>query len=222
VTLARDMFIADLVLEHSECARVLIARGFDLCDVGGRRFDDACGALVLDPSQTFAEMLSAARERAAPWSERDWPRATTPALVAHIIDRHHGYLRDAVPTFRAMVEHLSRAHPESIDLHADAAELFDTLDAHLDYEEHTLFPALMAHREAAASPTIKRAFAVSHGDHAEIERSLGWLLERTRGQHGLGGACTTWRVFARELDHFERDLRRHAHLEGFLLARFSP
>jgi regulator of cell morphogenesis and NO signaling len=215
------MLIADLLLEHTECAHVLIARGFDLCDVGGRRFDDACGALALDPAQTFTEMLRAAHERTTPWAERNWPRVTAPALVAHIVDRHHGYLRDAAPSFRAMVEHLARAHPVSVDLRAEAAELFDTLDAHLDYEEHTLFPALMAHRGAAVPPEITRAFAVSHGDHAEIERSLGRLLGLTRGQRGPGGACTTWRVFARELDHFERDLRRHAHLEGFLLARFS-
>jgi iron-sulfur cluster repair protein YtfE (RIC family) len=72
------------------------------------------------------------------------------------------------------------------------------------------------------SPAITRAFVVTHGDHAEIERSLGRLLDLTRGQQGPGGACTTWRVFARELDHLERDLRRHAYLEGLLLARFAP
>lgn len=223
MALERRMEIADIVLEHSECARVLLAHGVDLCHSRGATLDAACAARRLDPGRVFDELVAAARERVRAWPEADWGEVATPALIAHIIDRHHGYLRGAAPALRAMADKVARDCGAGPDVSDGVREVFDIFDVHLDYEERSLFPRLMMHAGGPLDAAVRRNLAVSQADHADIGRALARLRDLARGDPSSRRACTTYRVFMRELEHLERDLRRHSYLEGeVLIPRFAP
>ena len=157
------------------------------------------------------------------WPDIDWREVTTPALIAHIIDRHHGYLRGAAPALRAMADKVARDCGAGANVRDDVRELFDIFDAHLDYEERSLFPGLMMHAGGPLDAAVRRNLAVSQADHDDIGRATARLRDFARGGPSSHRACTTYRVFMRELEHFERDLRRHSYLEGeVLIPRFAP
>lgn len=219
MTLRRDMSITDVALEHPECARVLHSLGVTLCGPDERSLEAVCDAAATPSAEVYLALHRSMRERAEEWPERDWARMSSPALVGHIIERHHGYVREVAPAILHMAEHLARAHRHAEVLH-HARDLFDTLAAHLDYEEQSLFPTLMMHAGGAANEAARRGLTVTHADHNEIDTAHKRLLRCAR--EGVAyDRCTTRRMLSRELDHFDRDLKRHSRIESeVLLARF--
>ncbi len=215
MTLHRDMSVSDIVLEHPECARVLLAIGVDLDASGAVPFAAACAALRADPIRVYAAVTRAASERAAEWPERDWESASTPAVIAHIIEHHHRYLRAVAPAIRAMSERVARRDGEH-DLGVAAQEFFDTLDAHLEHEERSLFPALLVHGDRPANAVLCRELVVSQADHLEIGRSTDRLRAFTLGP-SPPRPSTTRRVLVHELEHLERDMKLHVYLENEVL-----
>src|SRR6266542_6350900 len=139
--------VARIVTEHAVAARVFQKHGIDYCCHGNVTVPQACQDARLDPAALFAELEAALAEGRA-GSEED-PRAlSTAALIARIVDRHHGYLRRALPYIAPIMAKVTRVHgPRDAHL-TDLAAAFDALAAslgpHLDEEEEVLFPALVA------------------------------------------------------------------------------
>lgn len=214
------MTITDVALEHTECARIIHALGVTLCEPDERSLEAVCEGASAAPAEVFLALHRSMRERSEEWPERDWARVSTPALVGHIIERHHAYLREVTPAILHMTDHLARVHRHT-ELHHHARELFDTLAAHLDYEEQALFPTLMMHAGAASDAATRRSLTVTHADHHEIATVQKRL--RTCAREGVNyDRCVTRRMLLRELDHLDRDLKRHTRLEDdILMARFA-
>ncbi len=219
MTLRRDMSISEIAQEHTECMGVIQAAGIVLCGPD-RRTPAELTRAGGDPSGFFLSLDRAVRIRAEEWPERDWPRHSTASIVGYLIERHHEYIRQIGPVILGMTEHLARMHHD-VDADHHARELFDTLTAHIDYEEHSLFPTLMMQTGRTGSDVTRRGLKVMHSDHHEIETALSSLLQTTRRGASFD-ACITRRVLSRELDHFERDLARHSRIENdVLMARCS-
>lgn len=219
MTLRRDMSISEIAQEHTECMGVIQSAGVVLCNADQRTPAEVCGAEG-DASAFFLSLDRAVRLRAEEWPERDWPRLSTASIVGYLIERHHEYIRQIGPVMLRMTDHLARMHRD-LDADHHARELFDTLTAHIDYEEHTLFPTLMMQTGRAGSEATRRGLKVMHADHHEIETALAHLLQTSRRGASFD-ACITRRVLARELDHLERDLARHSRVENdVLMTRFA-
>ena len=107
----RGATVAQIVTEHAVAARVLQKHGIDYCCHGDVTVPQACQRGGLDPEALFAEL-----ERALLAGQRDPdgdPRAlSTPALLARIVDRHHGYLRRAIPYLGPLAAKLRHVHLE--------------------------------------------------------------------------------------------------------------
>ena len=212
--------VATLVLDHSECAAVLQRHRIDYCCRGDVPLADACRDRRLDVGAVVAELEHAIGERAG--DDQD-PRAlSSPALIRHIVAHYHAPLRKTLPFLRMLATKVARVHgehnPRLIELGEVVATLAETLEAHIDDEEATLFPAM------------------SEGDR----RDLSGVLTSTRDEHEtVGGllarmraataeyavpdwACNSYRTLYRELERLETDVLRHVHLENHvLLPRFG-
>src|SRR5512139_2845900 len=100
--------VADVVLDHSECAAVFQRHHIDFCCRGDLSIEAACERAGIDTDNLIAELSSAIAERERNSGD---PRAlSTGALIHHIAAKHHGYLRATLPFVQALATKVSRVH----------------------------------------------------------------------------------------------------------------
>lgn len=210
--------VANVVLDHSECAEVFQRYRIDFCCRGDMTIEAAAkqkglgtGALVEELSRAIAE-----RRGERPSDPRE---LSTPRLVAHIVSKHHEYLRRTLPFVRALATKVSGVHgehnPKLRELAAVVNELGTTLLPHLDAEEQNLFPALSV-KEMDHALVAKELDSMVEEHHVVAE-----LLERARAAADDFSVpewgCNSYRTLFSELKQLERDVFAHVHLENHVL-----
>jgi regulator of cell morphogenesis and NO signaling len=222
-SLDRSATVARIVTENFVAARVFHRHRIDYCCRGNVTVPEACRDRSLDPEAVFAELEAVLASSGGEAAED--PRAlSTAALVARIVDRHHGFLRRQLPLVDALVAKIVSVHgakaPALAEVQGGFRELAAALEPHLDREEEVLFPALVARRPDRE--VVRRELEDMHADHLAV----GALLERIRAAAADFATpewgCTTYRVTMQELEAIERDILRHVHLENHvLMPRFA-
>jgi regulator of cell morphogenesis and NO signaling len=217
--LDRNATIARIVTDHPAAARVFQKHGIDYCCHGNVSVPDACQEARLDPAALYAELEAALATVDA--SAEEPPRAlSTAALIARIVDRHHGYLRRQLPYVAPIMEKVARVHGPRDATLQDLAAAFRALSAsllpHLDEEEEVLFPALMGRRPDAA--LVRGELARMHEDHLAVGDLLAKIRALTAGFSVPEWGCNTYRVLMRELEAVEADVLAHVHVETHVLA----
>lgn len=210
--------VASLVLDHSECAEVFQRHHIDFCCRGEQAIAAAASARGVAVDALVDELALAIATRLGD-READ-PRAlSTPRLVAHIVSRHHEYLRRALPFVVSLSEKVARVHGDRDPRLRDLAHAVDALSTsllpHLDDEEASLFPMLSTRQvDTAAVAPLLRAMLDEH-------LAVAALLEQARlasADYTLPEwACRSYRTLFAELQQLERDVFTHVHLENHVL-----
>lgn len=215
--------IADLVLEHSECARIFQRHRIDFCCRGERSVESACAERGIAPEVLAEELSRAIIEREGTTSP-DPRQLPTEALVAHIVSKHHEYLRWALPFVKDLARKVSRVHGDrkanlrQLDL--IVSQLCESLLPHIDDEERTLFPTLLAgdrddEQVAAAMVGMQR-------EHLLVGQLLDSMRTAAEEFEPPEWACNSYRTLMSELLQLEGDILTHVHLENHVLApRFA-
>jgi regulator of cell morphogenesis and NO signaling len=211
--------VARIVTEHTAAARVFQQHGIDYCCHGNVTVPEACGEGRLDPEAILAELEAAIA--AGEGRPEDDPRAlSTSALIARIIDQHHGYLRRALPYIGPIMAKVVTVHgardANLHQLHDVFRDLAAHLEPHLEEEEEVLFPALMARQPDER--IVKQEIERMHEDHLAVGDLLARIRTLTAGFTTPQWGCSTYRVLMKELDALEADILRHVHLENHVLA----
>lgn len=222
-SLNRTATVAEIVAQHSATARIFQKHRIDFCCRGDVTVDEACRGRELDPDDVFAEVEAAIPGSSGP-SGDDVRELSVAALVARIVDRHHGYLRRQLPFLAPLVSKIASVHGPRNGKLAELArtygELADALEPHLDREEEVLFPALMARRPDAE--IVRREFEDMHADHLAVGAMLFRIRELSDDFEIPEWGCSTYRVVMRELEELETDVLRHVHIENHvLMPRFA-
>jgi regulator of cell morphogenesis and NO signaling len=222
--LIRTPTVAAIVLEHPACARVFHKHRIDFCCAGNVSVAEACAARGLDAAAVQAELDAAIRETAgAPFDD---PRAVpTDALISHIVEKHHAYLRQALPSVVALATKVARVHgarePKLRSLAVAVQELAETLEPHLDQEERSLFPALSGGQGDA--PETAAELADMMGEHLAVAELLERIHDASDGFRVPVWGCNSYRALFSELRTMDGDIREHVHLENHVLCpRFAP
>jgi len=217
--LDRNATVAQIVIEHSAAARVFQKHGIDYCCRGNVTVPVACSDRQLDPESVFAE-LEAALPADGREAEVDPRELSTASLAARIIDRHHTYLRRALPYIAPIAAKVANVHGAKderlAEIHAVFGELSASLLPHLDEEETVLFPALMVPRPDET--IVRRELEQMHQDHLAVGDMLARLRALSDDYSTPEWGCTTYRVLMAELEALEADTLRHVHLENHVLA----
>lgn len=213
----RTATVAQIVTEHAITARVFQRHGIDFCCRGGVTVEEACRDRAIEPGAVWAELEAAIPGDRA--SAEDPRRLSTPELIELIVDRHHGYLRRALPFVVPLAVKVAEVHGEKngqlAELRLVVAEIADALDPHLDQEEQVLFPALVAPEPDAA--LIRSELASMHDDHLAVGTLLARMRELSGGFTVPEWGCRSYRVLMAELEALEGDVLRHVHLENHVL-----
>lgn len=220
-TIRTDAQVAELVLEEPSRARVFERFGIDYCCGGKTPLEAACADRGLD----VGAVIAALREPRAPEAEDvDWTVAPVSTLVDHIVEHHHGYLREELPPLSALADKVARAHgdahPELYEVQATFADLAAELTGHMAKEELVLFPACLAlaeGEELAGPRSVAAPIQAMLHEHDEVATGLRALRALTGGYTPPEDACNSYRALLGRLETLERDTHRHVHEENNVL-----
>lgn len=220
--------LGDIVKQDPRAAVVLERFGLDYCCGGHRTLQEAASEreLGVAPIVEALEMLGAGSSETradAKWEELD-------KLTRHIVQRHHGYVREVTPAIRTWLAKLVARHGQRHPELAQVNEVFDHLTselaAHMAKEENILFPFIedlaVARRTGTRLPTspfgtVLHPVRVMEADHRAAGEFLARLRSLTDDFTPPADACTTYRLCYAELERFEADLHWHVHLENNVL-----
>lgn len=210
--------VANLVLDHSECAEVFQRYRIDFCCHGDVPVQAAAQSRGVAVAELEAALIRAIETRRGD-RPRDPRELSTPELIEHIVTEHHEYLRRALPFVRMLADKVGRVHgehnPKLVDLAATVEALAPTLLKHLDEEEQHLFPLLLSAQPDLAALDVQ--LAAMEVDHREVAT----LLEQVRAASDDFAvptwACNSYRALFGELEQLESDVFKHVHLENHVL-----
>lgn len=213
-----SQIVAQIVADHPSCAKVFTENKIDFCCKGGVTLAEACTERGLDPGEILARVRSAAT------SETSEPAPvtttwSTPELIAHIVSRHHAYLRRAFPALEPLVTKVARVHgahePKLHGLPEELRELRAALEPHMDEEETELFPMLMSREQDRAR--VAERLPKTRAEHERVGRSLARIRALCDDFRVPDWACGSYRMMVSDLAELEEDTLRHVHLENHVL-----
>ena len=224
----KEMTLAEIVTKNFATASVMHKQGLDFCCGGKIKMLEACeknkvnsDTLLQDLSLVFADTNNAA-ENYETW-ELD-------ALAEHIMNTHHGYVREKIPvirTFAAKVENAhGKNHPETIEINRLFQAVADELTSHMFKEERILFPFIKQLAEAKKNGgkiaklhfgTIANPIHMMELEHVNAGDSLHEINRLSNNYTPPEDACNTFNALYFELQAFENDLHKHIHLENNIL-----
>jgi len=223
VTSLTERTVGDLAAEIPAAARVFEKYGIDYCCGGKDLLESACRQRGIAPETLLDEVAQAGQAPAAD-AVCDWNTAPLRHLIAHIISRHHAYLRSELPRISELFTKVVRAHGQREPVLGEVSEVFtflrEELEAHMMKEEMILFPAitrLEAGQTAGPFPSIAQPIARMEYEHESAGRALAQLRHLTRDYYIPDEACNTWRALFQALPELEADLHQHIHLENNIL-----
>lgn len=220
-----EQTVREIALENPASVRVFESLGIDYCCGGKRTLREACQAAKVPEERALA--LLAALENAGQKESSDWREAPLPELTAHVVHRHHEFVRREAPRLIALAEKVSnrhgKAHPELVVIKETFAGLVKELSTHMLKEEQVLFPYLNSMDAAveAGQPappaffgSVRNPIAHMLADHDDAGAALARISGLSGGYQAPADACPSYRALYHGLAEFERDLHQHIHLEN--------
>ncbi len=215
--------VGELVLEKPSRSKVFEKVGLDYCCKGHQALGVACAEKGID----LAGILTALEAQDAaghPEEDQSW-QASIPAAVAHIVDTHHVYLREALPRLDALTLKVAHVHghedPRLVELRGLYLQFQEETYAHLEKEERVLFPMCLGLAEGKSGAalggchmSVQMPVAAMMHEHENHGANLERFRDLTDGFVPPVGACNSWRAMLDGLQELERDLHRHIHKEN--------
>lgn len=221
--------VGDWTSRSFRCVVVIEKYGIDFHTEADLALEDACRQRGLNAAAVQAELEAAAAPRQA--VEKDWDSMSLRQIIAHVIERHHEYLKLELPRLRARLDRMANRHGERdgallARLHEVYCAVQEELNLHLHKEEAILFPVLERYESAsvsgqAAPPppfgTVRNPMNVMEHEHAAVTEALVKMREITRDYVPAEYACANFRAVFRSLEELEADLLEHIRIENNII-----
>ena len=220
--------VKEIAVSSPAAARVLEKAGVDYCCGGGQSLQDACMHAGVSAEDILAR-LRAGGEAARP-EDADWVSATLAELTEHIRERHHGYVREAIPRVCALLGKVRTKHganhPEIAAIEGFFVQLGQEMIAHMQKEEMVLFPYIerleLARRGGGALErpffqTVRNPIQMMMNEHDGAGNLAKQIHQASSNYTAPADACASYQRLYGELREFEADLHLHVHLENNIL-----
>ena len=215
--------VGEIVANDYRAAGVFQRYGIDFCCGGRRPLTEAADAKGVAVSAILADLQQLGSAPA-----EGIESGTPTELIAHIVERHHGYLRRALPTISEYLQKLVGVHGQRHPELAPIAERFGAvrqeLESHMYKEEQILFPLIeqleladTGRKAAPNGPPVAGIVSVMESEHEDAGTALADIRTLSSGYTVPEDGCATYRACYLELAGFEADLHRHIHLENNIL-----
>jgi regulator of cell morphogenesis and NO signaling len=220
--------VRDIVTADFRTAAVFHNHKIDFCCGGAQPLADACRAVGANTDQVLAELNSTIADPSS--TVPNFSVWTPNELIDYIVTKHHGYVRDAMPTIAAHTTKIAGVHGQRHPELAEVARLFDAvvedMTSHMWKEEQILFPFIAALATAAAENrpappapfgSVENPIHMMEMEHETAGGALARIRELTKDYQAPDDGCTTYAITLKELEAFEQDLHAHVHLENNVL-----
>ena len=219
--------IGEIVAENYRKAEVFKKFDIDFCCGGGRSLVETCKEFDVDIEQVkdaLAEIDLKAEKR-----EYDVENWSMTELIDHIQEKHHSYVKEAIPIISESAIKLKNKHGENKPYVVQIADHFlglaQELTPHLYKEENILFPYIKEMEKAnsvnqsiqAPFGTVQNPIDAMINDHVNAGDELKEIKRLTQSFSPPADACATHQVLYGMLKDFEADLMMHIHLENNVL-----
>ena len=217
--LDRTRTVAELVLDHSECAEIFQRHRIDFCCKGELTLEQAAQGSALDLEALLSELDTVLTARKGP-PPIDVRTLSTPQLVAHVLLHHHEPLCRALPFVCTLANKVERVHgwhnPKLGELRSAVDTLEAVLTAHLEEEVRSVFPVL-----TGQFPTREAIEAMTR-EHEHIAALLTRIRVASEDFALPPWACTSYRTLFSELRQLEVQISTRFHLENHVLRPRFP
>lgn len=220
--LTPDTPVCEIAAAYPATLRMMESLGIDYCCGGKNTLRAAAAEAGLSTATVIAVLETTIAQSTRDQAEENWNDAPIDALIAHIIETHHGYMYRELPRLAGIMALVRRVHgPAHGDILEPLAATFtavkDELEAHLAKEENVVFPAItrIAHGqfdEAALSGACEL-----EAEHEAAGALLHAMHDITHDFAVPDGVCATYEALYRGLQELEADVHRHIHLENNIL-----
>lgn len=220
--------VREIALSNSGARHILEDAGVDYCCGGAKSLHDAC-LLANVPAEEILRRLHKNAEQVEPGASQ-WASAPLAELTKHIRERHHQYVRKAIPRLRALLAKVREKHEsnhrELVEIEKLFGDVAREMTMHMQKEEQILFPFIDSiERAANGGEAVETPFfqTVQNPIYAMMKEhdSAGELLRQIRaasgGYRAPANACASYQAAYQDLEEFERDLHLHVHLENNVL-----
>ncbi|HEX8813948.1 MAG TPA: iron-sulfur cluster repair di-iron protein [Terriglobales bacterium] len=229
MSIATTETVGNIVAEKPAAAREFETLGIDYCCGGKRTLAEACAEARIGVDEVLARLeRSLAAKPAA--DEKNWQNEKLSALIAHIMNTHHVFVRSECPRIASLTAKVEAAHaarhPELTGVRTTFIGLANELNAHLMKEEQILFPYLQRMEESvlagagvppAMFGTVVNPIRMMMQEHDGAGDALRNLRVLTGDYKLPEDACASYRALFDALAGFEADLHQHIHLENNIL-----
>jgi regulator of cell morphogenesis and NO signaling len=204
--------IGEIVAKNYQTAGVFRKYGIDFCCGGGITLDAACHKRNLDPEMLMRELD---QTRIMTSEGESYDRWRADALIEHIVNTHHAYVKRKLDELTFYAEKVARVHgerhPENIVIRDAFFALADEMRSHMDDEETVVFPSILQ------GTVTESQLAELVGEHEAAGALMATIREASHGFVPPEDACATYRILYKNLEDFETDLHKHVHLENNIL-----
>lgn len=189
----------------------------------------ALDAYLLVIVQTIEGFL-AGRAGAAERSETNWLNQPLFALITHIVNKHHAFVKEQAPRLEELIAKVyslhAESHPELLRIQKWFFVLKEELTHHVQKEEGVLFPYIIHLEEAAwrgePAPwapfeTVKTPIEMMSLEHDRSNRALHGIRAASFDYRLPEDGSVSYSLMLGDLQSFERDLLNHIHLENDIL-----
>jgi len=220
--------VKQIAVADPRARQILEESGVDYCCGGDKSLHEAC----MHADVSAEEILSRLRknsESAGP-DDGNWISAPLADLTLHIRERHHRYVREAIPRVGALLTKVKakhgKNHPEIAEIEKLFVDLGKEMIMHMQKEEQVLFPYIDAlERSASGNGALEPSFfqTVRNPIHSMMKDhdSAGELARQIRKTSSEytppADGCASYQALYRDLHEFEADLHQHVHLENNIL-----
>jgi regulator of cell morphogenesis and NO signaling len=216
--------IGQIVTVFPGASRLFFDNKIDFCCGGNRPLMEAIKTQGLDSNLILNE-LNAKYEDFCKKNEEfvDWAKESPEKLVDYIETKHHGYLKEELPSiseiiFKILKVH-GKAHKELFEIHKLYNALRTELEGHLVKEEEFLFPLIKTSNQKENQQEIIDIIEDLENEHVMAGDIIKRLRELTNHYTVPKNVCKTYELAFRKLSEFEQDIFQHIHLENNILFR---
>lgn len=205
--------------------------GLNYCCRDGNSLHEAC----LHANASSEEILNRLREAAKSTGGKylEWKRTPLYDLIRPTQEKHHGCMRQAIPSTLALADRVTTEHranrPELLEIGKLFAEVGREMIVHMQKEEEILFPYVEM-LECAANAydsvelpffqSVKNSIQTMMKEHDATGDSVTTIRSQASEYKAPAAACTGFKALYQAFREFKADLHQHVHLENnFLFPR---
>lgn len=214
-----DKTIGDIVATDYRTSRIFRSYGLDFCCGGKRKLSEACEKQGVDLSELERDLLQLGTEESETHNYMEW---SLDFLIDYIINNHHRFVRTMIPELNYYASKVANAHgerePELLEVLQKVRLLRSEILAHLQKEEEELFPLIKKMVNEQENVSIDDDLIEALEEEHDVAGALmKEIQELTNDFNPPETACSSYRVFFKNLRAFQQDLHKHVHLENNIL-----